>query len=580
MSSDIEQFAAGSRNMHECWACTIELALSIWLLAEQLGVGTTAVGGLTILSLAMLSLVVKAAGKRQNAWLKSVEHRISGTTQALKAMKGIKMTGLEPTIRTDLARLRKLEVRKMRRFRAILSVVLWAMWVPIVMAPILGLTIYNVAIGPRTGRVLTPALVYRCLTLFGLYGNSVSILIKSILDAGTASAALLRIEAFLLGDNTRVDGRIPPPLNSPKWKEAADEMPLLPGSPSLPSTPIRLHTMGRTTDYDQPSLQLIHASARWTTDGPLIVNNAMLQVSASGVIAIVGGTGSGKTTFLQLLLGELPCAQGSIAISGHRIGYCSQAPWLTHESIRDNIIGTADYDKDWYQSVLAATALNQDLASMSKGDTTDVGSAGSSLSGGQKKRIALARAIYSRCPILVLDDPFNGLDGHTEVAVLEAMLGPEGLVRKAGTLVLWATSSSKDFSLKMTCCQPLTGDLLVVQQVRYADRVLSLVDGVLRQQDPTIKVASEIGEVQSGTEEAERGSERYDGSDTTVTSTVRDAAPGLGSDPTSSMLVDQTHAKVPTAFRYYIGGGGKKNFSIFIAVLAIFVVGNMVSREW
>jgi ABC-type multidrug transport system fused ATPase/permease subunit len=178
-------------------------------------------------------------------------------------------------------------------------------------------------------------------------------------------------------------------------------------------------------------------------DGPLIVHDANLEASAPTVVAVVGPTGSGKTTLLQLLLGETPCAAGSVAISTRRIGYCSQTPWLTHESIRSNIVGSDVYEESWYNQVIHATALKQDISMMPLGDATVVGNAGSSLSGGQKKRIALARAVYTRAPIIILDDPFNGLDGRTETAVLEALLGPRGLLRKQETLVIWATSTGE-----------------------------------------------------------------------------------------------------------------------------------------
>jgi ABC-type multidrug transport system fused ATPase/permease subunit len=400
-----------------------------------------------VVFLGLTSLVVGTAGRRQNAWLKSVETRIAGTTQALKAIKGVKMTGVASIIRRDLARLRKAEVGKMRRFRYILLVVLWAMWVPVIMAPIVGFTLYNVAIGPQSGRILTPALVYRCLTIFNLFGSAVATLLQSLLDVVTAGAALVRIQAFLLGDNTRLDNRISlPPSRDAPLDDTVEEMSLLPSSSRvLSDKPIRLQRLSQTLGHThmQTALQLTRACAGWSADGPLIVRDANLEVTAPTVVAVIGPTGSGKTTLLQLLLGETQCATGSVAISTRRIGYCSQTPWLTHESIRNNIVGSEVFEEDWYNTVIQATALEQDISMMPAGDSTDIGNAGGGLSGGQKKRIALARAIYSRAPVLILDDPFNGLDGRTETAVLSALLGPQGLLRKHDTLVIWATSSGE-----------------------------------------------------------------------------------------------------------------------------------------
>ncbi len=114
MSADVERFAAGSRNMHECWACIIDVALGIWLLEQQLGVAVAATGGLTATFVGLTLAILPPAGKRQNAWLKGMETRIAATTQSLQAMKGVKMTGVASTIRRDLIGLRKAEVRKLR----------------------------------------------------------------------------------------------------------------------------------------------------------------------------------------------------------------------------------------------------------------------------------------------------------------------------------------------------------------------------------------------------------------------------------------------------------------------------------
>jgi ATP-binding cassette subfamily C (CFTR/MRP) protein 1 len=437
MSADVERFAAGSRNMHECWACIIDVALGIWLLEQQLGVAVAATGGLMATFVGLTLAILPPAGKRQNAWLKGMETRIAATTQSLQAMKGVKMTGVASTIRRDLIGLRKAEVRKLRQFRYILLIVAWAAWIPVIMAPILGFTLYSVVFGGT----LTPAMVYRCLTIFGLSGNAVAILIDSAIKLVTSVASLLRIQSFLLDDNTRLDSRVLLPSAAPQKDE--DEIPLLPLSRMPSSNLIRLNRLSQRFIHAPVALQLTRASAGWNADMPLIVHDANLDVSSSTVLAVVGPIGSGKTTLLQMLLGETRCAAGSVALSSLRIGYCSQTPWLTHQSVRNNIVGSDIFKESWYNAVVRATALDQDIRAMALGDSTVVGNEGSSLSGGQKKRIALARAIYTRAPIVILDDPFNGLDGRTETAILEAVLGRQGLLRKQKTLVVWATSTGE-----------------------------------------------------------------------------------------------------------------------------------------
>ncbi|KAI1333960.1 P-loop containing nucleoside triphosphate hydrolase protein [Xylariaceae sp. FL0016] len=562
MSADVERFVTGTRNMHECWASIIELALGLYILETQLGVATAAVGGLTVTFIGLTSLVVGTAGKRQNLWLKGMETRIVATTQALKAMKGIKMTGITPIIRRDLVAIRREEIRKMRKFRQILMVVLWAMWIPVIMAPIVAFTFFNLYIGPRSGTVLTPAKVYQCLTILNLFGNDIATLLDSSVNLVTAGASLLRIQEFLLGDNTRSDKRLvllsqnAPPPESPN----EDEQPLIPWSPRVrASRGIRLKPLRRSLASGPPSLRLSHAGAGWSADGPLIVNNANLEVSSPNIVAVVGPTGSGKTTLLQLLLGETQHTEGEVSISTRHVGYCSQTPWLIHGTIRENIVGSDDVDESWYDTVIRATSLKRDLALMALGDETLVGNEGSSLSGGQKKRISLARAVYARAPVLILDDPFNGLDGRTETAVLEALLGRQGLLRNFPALVVWATSS--------------------VKQAQYADRVISLTDsGDLRKRDSLLIPGNRTSINRFSI--LSRNEDEIADMDARPLSTI-EIMEGIvvGEDPALADEV-QKPAKDPAAYRYYIGGGGKRKFLLFIGVISIFVVGSLYSQVW
>ncbi|RDW86484.1 uncharacterized protein DSM5745_03126 [Aspergillus mulundensis] len=546
MSADVERFAAGSRDMHECWACIIELALGIWLLEDRLGVTIAATGGLTAIFVALTMAVVPPAAKRQNKWLKAMENRIAATTQALAAIKGIKMTGVAPTIRKDLLGLRDIEDIKLRHFRYVLLVVAWAAWIPVIMAPIMGFTIYSQAFG----HTLTPPVVYRSLTIFTLFGDAIAALINSAIQFVTAIASLLRIQEFLLDDNTRHDSR--QLLSDIEKDTESDETSLLPSAPVPTQTgsEVLLRRLSRRLSRRQRpvTLQLTRASAGWSSEAPSIVQNATLDAAAPSILAVVGPIGSGKTTLLQMLLGETQHAAGSVALSSSHIGYCGQTPWLTNDTVRNNIIGSDLFDEKWYSSVVLATALDRDFKEMAHGDATVVANEGGSLSGGQKKRVALARAIYSRAPIVVLDDPFNGLDGRTEGFVLEAVLGRRGLLRQGKTLVVWATSTA--------------------QQVRFADRVISLdQNGCVRKRDSLLLVppTDDTGEEHEQT----RNSFIFD--------VVQDGpAGGLPQGPAAPRAI---HASAG-AHRYFVRFSGRRKFLVFLVLCAIFVFGVTFNQYW
>ena len=111
------------------------------------------------------------------------------------------------------------------------------------------------------------------------------------------------------------------------------------------------------------------------------------EVPVGKFTMIVGPVGSGKSTLLKAFLGEVNIMAGSIHMSGQEIAYCDQTPWHMNGTVRDSIIAFSPVDERWYQQVLEACALNQDLTQLSKGDLTTIGSKGIVLSGGQSQRI-------------------------------------------------------------------------------------------------------------------------------------------------------------------------------------------------
>jgi ATP-binding cassette subfamily C (CFTR/MRP) protein 1 len=113
--------------------------------------------------------------------------------------------------------------------------------------------------------------------------------------------------------------------------------------------------------------------------------------------------GTGKSTLLQALVGEAMLKQGFIYTKAPQAAYVAQTPWIRNASVRENILGVSNYDGTWYQEVVKACALDYDIAKMPAGDKTLVGSGGISLSGGQKQRLALARAVYSKLQLIMID---------------------------------------------------------------------------------------------------------------------------------------------------------------------------------
>jgi ABC-type multidrug transport system fused ATPase/permease subunit len=182
-------------------------------------------------------------------------------------------------------------------------------------------------------------------------------------------------------------------------------------------------------------LELQHASFAWPGARQLVLRDISITFPA-GLTVVCGKVAAGKTALLQALLGELDKWDGDVIRSTERIGYSAQTPWLQSMSIRESILFSSPYDDSRYKQVITACALTEDLANFKHGDLSNIGENGVGLSGGQKARVALARAVYSQANILLLDDPLSALDQQTAEFIVRKCLGGPLL---AGRIVVLVT---------------------------------------------------------------------------------------------------------------------------------------------
>ncbi|XP_058839985.1 ATP-binding cassette sub-family C member 4-like [Topomyia yanbarensis] len=162
-------------------------------------------------------------------------------------------------------------------------------------------------------------------------------------------------------------------------------------------------------------------TARWfmsEEESNVGVTSVTTTIEAGRLCVVIGPVGSGKTTLLQVMLGELEVDEGLVQING-TISYAAQEPWLFGDSIRNNILFVEEYDEQRYLTVIKICALERDFEMLPHGDQTIVGERGISLSGGQKARVSLARAVYKKSDIYLLDDPLSAVDTHVGKHIFE-----------------------------------------------------------------------------------------------------------------------------------------------------------------
>lgn len=159
--------------------------------------------------------------------------------------------------------------------------------------------------------------------------------------------------------------------------------------------------------------------AKWNSNlSDYTLDDVTLDVKPGTIALVMGLVGAGKSSLLQTILGELPVESGELVVNG-KVSYASQEPWLFSGSVRQNILFGTPMDSVRYKTVVRKCALNRDFELWPNGDKTIVGERGMSLSGGQKARINLARAIYRKANIYLLDDPLSAVDTHVSRHLFE-----------------------------------------------------------------------------------------------------------------------------------------------------------------
>ncbi|XP_077989368.1 ATP-binding cassette sub-family C member 9-like [Glandiceps talaboti] len=173
---------------------------------------------------------------------------------------------------------------------------------------------------------------------------------------------------------------------------------------------------------EEIALQVKNGSFSWCEDGSeLHLNDINVKFQAGELTMIVGSVGSGKSSLLLAILGEMTLMSGKVKFNKEhsRISYSAQKAWLQNDTLRNNILFGEPYEEERYQRVLEVCAMKHDLNMLPAGDMTEVGEKGINLSGGQKQRISVARAVYAKSDVVILDDPLSALDVHVGAHIME-----------------------------------------------------------------------------------------------------------------------------------------------------------------
>ena len=183
-------------------------------------------------------------------------------------------------------------------------------------------------------------------------------------------------------------------------------------------------------DEGETVVRVTKGTFSWEPEEPPVLKDINIEIKKGQLVAVVGRVGAGKSSLLSVFLNELVRTDqdSEINIRG-KLSYVAQQGWMQNNTLRNNILFGKQFNKEFYQKVLDACALEPDLKILPGGDSTEIGEKGINLSGGQKQRISMARALYNDGDIYLLDDPLSAVDAHVGKHMFNEVLGPEGLLK-------------------------------------------------------------------------------------------------------------------------------------------------------
>ncbi|KAF8849622.1 putative multidrug resistance protein MDR [Acephala macrosclerotiorum] len=444
MSTDIEGIADGIKEMHEIWANVFELGVAVYLLQLYIGSACFVAVIPAVVCSIITSYSTEGIGPARGEWNSGVEKRVSTTSSMLAQIKGLKMMGLTDYMSELIQNLRVAELECSKKFRMFIVRIILITNFGDQMTP--AVVVLAAVLWTQTGpEGFTVSKAFTSLSIVNLVALPVSSLVGSYPTFVSSLACFNRIQLFLNSDQQNDERKCNTSLSGGR-KTSSDVVPTARvfSQPEYTFSNVEtqeLPSKGLADSTGNTIIELEHASFTIKDKTEPILRDISISIERSSLTMIVGPVGSGKSSMLKAILGEIPISCGNVRVQQSRgsIAYCDQTAWLRNLSVRDNIVGQSEFDQDWFTSVINACSLQQDTASFSKGDKTLVGSGGISLSGGQKQRVALARAIYSRDSIVLLDDIFSALDPATSRMVFDRVLGPDGLLRQSGTTVILTT---------------------------------------------------------------------------------------------------------------------------------------------
>ena len=418
MSTDTYRIDQASGMFHMVWTSPVAIMITLVVLLINLTYSALAGFALLVIGIPVLTKAIKKLFSRRRAINKITDQRVSLTQEILQAVRFVKYFGWETSFLERIGQIRRREIRAIQLLLTIRNAInAVSMSLPI-FASMLSFITYSLS-----KHDLDPAPIFSSLALFNSLRmplNLLPLVIGQVVDGWSSFG---RIQDFLIAEEQDDDfiwdmgGK---PAVSMEHADFTWERTVTQDLDKRTSSQQSKKQIKEVHDAEKAAARRqktagpesgVDSSSTLTQVEPFKLHDIEFSVGRNELIAVIGGVASGKSSLLAALAGDMRRTNGSVTMGATR-AFCPQYAWIQNTTVKENILFGKPYDRKWYDAVIDACALRADLEMLPHGDMTEIGERGITVSGGQKQRLNIARAIYFSSDIVLMDDPLSAVDAH------------------------------------------------------------------------------------------------------------------------------------------------------------------------
>ncbi|KAF8150500.1 multidrug resistance-associated ABC transporter [Mycena galopus ATCC 62051] len=452
MAGDANRVAMQTSGLYFLYGAPMEIIIGSIFLYQILGFSAFAGFVVLLLGWPLNSYLSRRSIRIQKGVLKAKDARMGVLNELIAAVKFIKFFAWEQRWIDRALKAREQEIQWMIKAR-INGVGFYTLWIT---APIF-ISVISFFTFVMLGNQLTISTAFTAIALFGMIRQPLNVIPTFIVQVLQTRVSLNRIAVYL--DEAEVSDQVSSlkkDRSSPVSAEAEDDRLGFEGASfkwneveEVPDAKEDKDKNSKRVASETDSIlttETTESETATVADHKFELKDLSIIFPQGELTVVTGPTASGKTALLMAVLGEMTSLNGRIIMAKntskidehgnmHAISYAAQSPWLRHQSIKDNILFGYPFDEARYEEVIECCALRPDLDMLEDGDATEIGEKGVSLSGGQKARVALARAVYAKTKYVLLDDPLSAVDSHTSRTLYEKCLRGPLLANRTVVLV-------------------------------------------------------------------------------------------------------------------------------------------------